>query len=52
MVGCRSEKPTKLERAAVQIVPGAQQRPSKANHGSREMLHFSHQVSAVKIAAP
>jgi len=44
-----SDKPTRLERYAIQIVLGMLQRMSHRDRGSQEMLHFDYQVRAVKV---
>jgi SAM-dependent methyltransferase len=47
-----SEKPTRLERYAMQIVLGMLERFSRRDRGSQEMLHFDYQVRAVKVRLP
>jgi SAM-dependent methyltransferase len=47
-----SEKPTRLERYAMQIVLSMLERFSHRDRGSQEMLHFDYQVRAVKVRQP
>jgi len=45
-----SDKPTRLERYAMQIVLGMLERLSHRERGSQEMLHFDYQVRAIKVS--
>jgi len=47
-----SDRPTRLERYAMQIVLGMLERLSHHDRGSQEMLHFDYQVRAVKVRQP
>jgi SAM-dependent methyltransferase len=44
-----SDKPSRLERYATQIVLGMLERFSGRDRGSEEMLHFDYQVRAIKV---
>jgi ubiquinone/menaquinone biosynthesis C-methylase UbiE len=44
-----SDKSTRIERYAMQIVLGMLERLSNRDRGSQEMLHFDYQVRAVKV---
>ncbi len=46
------EKPSRLERHAIQVVLGMLERFSHSDRGSQEMLHFDYQVRAVKVRLP